>query len=173
MPQILLIYTDIANNPNDLSMLNKLRKFFNKLDEPDAANIHLDASEQQLARAALMFHVIAADGIVLEAEKNKLLQVLETDFGLSSSDAAQLFEDAKSADREATDLYSFTSVLKHRLDEAQRLELIENLWEMVFSDGEIHELEDNVVWRIAELLAIDKRDRMEIKRSVRQKLQAG
>ena len=43
---------------------------------------------------------------------------------------------------------------------------------MVFSDGEIHELEDNVVWRIAELLAVDKRDRMEIKRNVRQKLQA-
>jgi uncharacterized tellurite resistance protein B-like protein len=154
-------------------MLNKLRKFFKKLDEPDAANIHLDASEQQLAQAALMFHVIAADGIIQDEEKTKFREVFETNFGLSSGESDQLFEDAKSADREATDLYSFTSVLKHRLDEAQRLELIENLWEMVFSDGEIHELEDNVVWRIAELLAIDKRDRMEIKRNVRHKLQAG
>jgi ABC-2 type transport system ATP-binding protein len=33
------------------------------------------------------------------------------------------------------------------------------------------ELEDNVVWRIAELLAVDKRDRMELKRDVRREMQ--
>ena len=46
------------------------------------------------------------------------------------------------------------------------------LIKMVYADGEIHELEDNVVWRIAELLAIDKRDRMELKRDVRREMQS-
>ncbi|MEO0637039.1 MAG: TerB family tellurite resistance protein, partial [Pseudomonadota bacterium] len=31
---------------------------------------------------------------------------------------------------------------------------------IVYSDGQLHELEDNVVWRIAELLGVSARDRM-------------
>ena len=30
----------------------------------------------------------------------------------------------------------------------------------VLSDGELHELEDNTLWRIAELLGVDRRDRI-------------
>ncbi|MCP4072544.1 MAG: TerB family tellurite resistance protein [Hyphomicrobiales bacterium] len=154
-------------------MLTKLRKFLIKSDDSDTAEKKFDASDQQLAQAALMFHVIAADGRIHDEEKSKLRQVLQTRYGLSQSESNQLFEEAKRADREAIDLYTFTSILKRQLNEEERLELVENLWEMVFSDGEIHELEDNVVWRIAELLAIDKRDRMEMKRNVRRKMQTG
>ncbi len=152
-------------------MLTKLRKFLMKSDDSNTAEKKFDASDQQLAQAALMFHVIAADGMIHDEEKSKLRQVLQTRYGLSRSESDQLFEEAKRADREAIDLYTFTSILKRQLNKEERLELVENLWEMVFSDGEIHELEDNVVWRIAELLAIDKRDRMEMKRNVRRKMQ--
>ena len=50
--------------------------------------------------------------------------------------------------------------------EEERVLIIENLWEMVFADGIVHELEDNVVWRIAELLGVDSRDRMLLKQKV-------
>ncbi len=151
-------------------MLEKLRNFLKKTAEPEATVAGFDATDRQLAQAALMFHVIAADGIVYDEEKQKLHQILETRYELTSVEAQQLIEEARQADNEAIDLYGFTSILKRQLSEQERLDLIENLWEMVYADGEIHELEDNVVWRIAELLAIDKRDRMEMKRKVRNKL---
>ena len=153
-------------------MLDKLRNLLKRTNQSQASQNSFDANDQQLAQAALMFHVIAADGIIRDDEKNKLSQVLESNYALTPQESNQLIEEAKRADREAIDLYSFTSILKHQLDESKRLELVENLWEMVFADGEIHELEDNVVWRIAELLAVDKRDRMEIKQNVRRKMQA-
>jgi len=43
------------------------------------------------------------------------------------------------------------------------------MWEVVFSDGELHELEDNLVWRVAELIGVDTRTRV----SMRQSVQAG
>lgn len=153
-------------------MLTKLRKFLIKSSGTNAAEEHFDASDQQVAQAALMFHVIAADGMIYDEEKAKLRQVLEANYTLSKKESDQLFEEAKRADREAIDLYSFTSTLKRTLSEAERLALVKNLWEMVYADGEIHELEDNVVWRIAELLAINKRDRMELKRDVRREMQS-
>ncbi len=148
-------------------MLTKLRNLIVKTSAPEKSGY--DADDLQLAQAALMFHVIAADGIVYDEEKQRLQSILENRYELTQSDAAQLIEEAHKADSEAIDLYKFTNILKRQLEHDQRLALIENLWEMVYADGELHELEDNVVWRIAELLAIDKRDRMNLKRKVRDK----
>ena len=64
----------------------------------------------------------------------------------------------EAADREAVDLYAFTSVIKNRLDHAARVEFIEILWEIVLADGELHELEDNIVWRVAELIAVEREE---------------
>ena len=84
-----------------------------------------------------------------------------------------LFEEAREIEHAAIDLYGFTSVLKRQLNEHERLSIIENLWEMVFADGEVHELEGNVVWRIAELLNVDGRERMLIKRRVSERRSGG
>ena len=72
------------------------------------------------------------------------------------------------ADREAVDLYAFTSVLKRHLDEEARVEFIGLMWEVVYADGELHELEDNTVWRVAELIGVDRRDRIAARQRARQ-----
>jgi uncharacterized tellurite resistance protein B-like protein len=76
-------------------------------------------------------------------------------------------EEARLADSEAVDLYTFTRTLKRELDPAARLSLVRELWQMVYADGQIHEFEDNIVWRVAELLDVEARDRMALKQSVR------
>ncbi len=73
---------------------------------------------------------------------------------------------ARAADNEAVDLYQFTSVLMRSLSGEERLKFIELLWEIVYSDGENHELEDNLVWRVAELLGVDGRDRVLLRQAV-------
>ena len=73
---------------------------------------------------------------------------------------------AKLAQSDAVDMYRFTSILKTEMEENERLALIEDLWEMVYADGEIHEFEDNVVWRVAELIGIQSRERMVLKQRV-------
>ncbi len=68
------------------------------------------------------------------------------------------------ADKEAIDLYAFTSVLKRHLDAEARKAFIGMMWEIVYADGELHELEDNTVWRVAELIGVESRDRIEARR---------
>jgi len=146
-------------------MFEIIRKFmaeFSEAEEP-AEFIH---SKMQLAEAALMYHVIAVDGIVTDDEKKRMAEVLGAHFELEESEAQILAESAKDAENEAVDLYKFTSALKYALSEEERILIVENLWEMVFADGVVHELEDNVIWRIAELLAVDSRDRMLLKQKV-------
>ena len=80
--------------------------------------------------------------------------------------AYRLAKAGEKADNEAIDLYAFTSVLKRHLDAEARKAFIELMWEIVYADGEVHELEDNIVWRVAELIGVESRDRIEARRRV-------
>lgn len=146
-------------------MLKFLRTFMDdlgKAEEPVAV-IH---SQKQLAQAALMYHVIAVDGVIRSEERKRLIEVLSGQFEIDEVEALELAEQGRDAEHEAIDLYKFTSILKRALEEDERIKIIENLWEMVFADGVVHEMEDNVVWRVAELLGVDGRDRMLLKQRV-------
>jgi uncharacterized tellurite resistance protein B-like protein len=52
------------------------------------------------------------------------------------------------------------------LDEAGRLRVVEMLWEMVYADGTVTEFEQNVMWRVADLLAVSSRDRIALRERV-------
>nr|WHW29409.1 putative TerB family tellurite resistance protein [uncultured bacterium] len=124
------------------------------------------ALDKNLAAAALMVHVIAADGKITADEEARLHAVLREHYSVSEDDAKELTAAAKEAQSDAVDMYRFTSVLKEQMDEPERLALIEDLWEMVYADGKVHEFEDNVVWRVAELIGIQSRERMVLKKRV-------
>ena len=47
-----------------------------------------------------------------------------------------------------------------------RLKLVEMLWEIAYVDGAISEFEDNVMWRVADLLAVSPRDRIALRQRV-------
>ena len=70
------------------------------------------------------------------------------------------------ADRDAIDLYRFTSLLNRSLDEAGRLRIVEMMWEIVYADRRVTELEDNLIWRAADLLGISSRERIELRQRV-------
>ena len=126
--------------------------------------------DTKLAAAALMVHVIAADGKIDPQEEEKLRAVLRDHYAVSAQEADFLEKSARKAQSEAVDLYGFTSVLKSQMSHEERLALVEDLWEMVYADGTVHEFEDNVVWRVAELIGISGRERMILKGRVKDRL---
>ncbi len=40
------------------------------------------------------------------------------------------------------------------------------MWEIVFADGKRDELEDNLLWRAADLLGVSQRERIDMRRRV-------
>jgi len=118
------------------------------------------AEDPRVAAAALMYHVMDADGVRQDAEWERIKQILREAYGLSGEALDKLVSAGGEADEDAVDLYSFTSLLKKHLEPAQRVEFVGLMWEIAFADGELHELEDNTLWRIAELLGVDRRDQI-------------
>lgn len=129
----------------------------------------LNADEPRVAATALLYHVMSADGVRQDVEWERLKQVVSEAYGVSGGELAALLAAGEKADGEAVDLYAFTSVLMRHLDEAGRIEFIRSMWEVVYADDELHELEDNTMWRVAELLGVDRRDRIAMRQEVARK----
>ena len=124
------------------------------------------AMDERLATAALLVHTIAVDGEIKPREKQALHDALTHRFGLTRSEADDLIARARERDNEAVDLYGFTSVLKRSLEPEGRERVIEMMWEIVYADGGVHEFEDNMVWRVAELLGVSSRDRIRLRKRI-------
>lgn len=147
-------------------MLAAIRRFLAEMSGDDS-KVAVDEGGIQLAAAALLFHVVAVDGVVSDGERAMLSDLLARRFALSPEDVKSLVTAAENADAEAVDLYGFTSVLKRKLDVTDRERIIEMMWRLVYADGSVHEFEDNVVWRVAELLGVSSQIRIRLKQSVR------
>lgn len=147
-------------------MLTALRQFISRLHQSPDEGHAFNEDDHRLAIAALLVHAVSIDGVVDEAEKSTIRAVLKREFELSDAETSELVAEARERDQEAVDLYAFTSVLKRALDEKGRKRSVEMLWEIVYADGAVHEFEDNLVWRVAELLGVSRHERLRLKRRV-------
>src|SRR5689334_7012771 len=148
-------------------MLDRLISFLKSLPDAGADKRALSPDDPRVAAAALMFNVVNADGVGEDREKAKLRQALSKAYSLTGGALDQLVKAAETAEREAIDLYAFTRVLRRELDAEARLKFIGLLWEMAYADGRADELEDNAVWRIAELIGVDSRDRIAARQRIK------
>jgi phosphoribosyl 1,2-cyclic phosphodiesterase len=73
---------------------------------------------------------------------------------------AHLSEDCNSAElatataQQATDLFGFTSQINERFDMAQKLHMVELMWQVAYADGHLADHERHVLWRVADLLHV-------------------
>jgi len=117
-----------------------------------------DTIDTKLAVAALLVHLAHVDGIIKPEERETIAHVLEEHFDLTPHAVEKLMQEATRHDADAVDFYKFTAALA-KLDEDDRIGIIRLMWQVVYADHENHELEDNMVWRVAELIGVSARKR--------------
>ena len=149
-----------------MTLLAKLKEFTDRLLGEDQRAKTLREEELQLAAAALLVHVTGVDGHVDPEERRKLKNLMQKCFNLDETEFRRVVGEAEAWEHEAVDLYSFTSVLCRELDQEGRQRIVEMLWEIVRADGVLHEFEDNLVARSAELLGVSSRDRVRLRKIV-------
>ncbi|MEA3027089.1 MAG: hypothetical protein QOF91_2374 [Alphaproteobacteria bacterium] len=120
----------------------------------------------RLATAALLVHSAAIDGDMTDAKHRRLQSLLKQRFELDDAAADELIEQAAAADEKAVDLYHFTHRLNGSLGEHERLRMIEMMWTIAYADGTVSEFEDNLIWRVADLLGVSSTERIALRHRV-------
>jgi uncharacterized tellurite resistance protein B-like protein len=136
-------------------MLKTLKDLFDSL-LPPAGGTSQRAAEHtlQLATAVLLVEVMRADASFHDAERIAVLAALRTVFHLADDEAQRLAELATATARQATDLFGFTSQINDRFDMAQKLHMVELMWQVAYADGHLADHERHVLWRVADLLHV-------------------
>jgi len=116
-----------------------------------------------VATCALLLELAHADGEFDQREQQHLEALIEQRFALSPEARDELLRLAHQQRHASVDLYAFTRLLNDAFNPAQKLELVAELWSIVFSDGTMHHHEEYLVRRICDLLHIPHRSMIEAK----------
>jgi uncharacterized tellurite resistance protein B-like protein len=147
-------------------VFDAIKSFVADLATGDKHAAAFDDNDHRVAFAALLVHAATVDGNLATAESDKLRALLKQRFELDDAAADQLIEQATAADREAIDLYHFTHLLNRSLDQAGRCRMIEMMWQIAYADGNVSEFEDNLIWRVADLLGVSSTERIALRQRV-------
>lgn len=127
-----------------------IRHFFqSRLSAPEAAH---RPEPVAIAACALLLEIAHADDVFGEAERARILRAAREDLGVAAADVDEVVRLAEEERRESVDLYQFTRLVGEKFTREQRLRLIEVIWGLVYSDGTLSAVENQLARRIAELL---------------------
>lgn len=138
-------------------MLNKLNDFLATLIPTG----HADSRPEhtlQLATAVLLVEVMRADADSTASEQATVLKILGEHFNLSAAEVAQLAELGHRTATAANDFQQFTSLLNRELDMADKVRILEYMWQVAYADSTISAHEHHLMQKIAGLLYISHKD---------------
>ena len=115
-------------------------------DKEDTKNLEL--------LSGLMIEAAYTDGKLDDIELNKIKTSLINVFDEDPSEVNLVLNQAIVNKNNSKSLHHYTSFINKNYTENRKLLLIEVLWEIVLSDGEIHDYESNLIRRLAGLLYI-------------------
>lgn len=139
-------------------MFARIRKLLD-LGASDASPAPSPDHELRMASACILVEAALVDGHVDDREMQHIHDVLGQHFGLETGEVRILVDEATRIAGDAVCWHRFTRILKAEFDAAERLSMMQQLWQVVLADGELHAYEDSLVRRIAGLLHIDDGDR--------------
>jgi uncharacterized tellurite resistance protein B-like protein len=122
----------------------------------------------QLAVAALLVEAAWRDDVFEPVERDAIERVLAERFDISAEEAGALLQTA--SDNRSNQLFGFTNKIVKAMGEADRIKVIEMLWEVAYADGVLDADEDALIRRVAGLMFVSDQDRGFARRRVRERL---
>ena len=146
-------------------MLKNILQWFQKKPEKDTK---ADNGPQRAA-AVLLLEVAFSDDDFSEQERQALPALLEKHTGLSAHETAELIELAQQERDTATSVHQFTRHLNEHFSLEQKIDLVQTLWAVAYSDKQIDRYEDHIIRKIADLLHLRHSEFMQCKQKAQAK----
>lgn len=140
-------------------MLSAISNFFDAFLKPSSQDSTRARSHKvQLACAALLMELITADQHRDEKEQLALRDILRDTFQLQEEELQQLQLLAEQEARAATSLFQFTSLINENYGYEQKVQLLEQLWQIAYADGRLDRYEEHLIRKISDLLYLSHGD---------------
>ena len=96
-----------------------------------------------------------------------MLNILGTKLSIDEKALGELSELAQKKSDESTSLYEFTREINDKYQYEEKVQLIEDLWRIAYSDERIDKYEDYVIRKVADLVYVTHSDFIKSKLKVK------
>ena len=148
-------------------MLDAIKSFFGTSMAPESPDEEIDESDVRLAACALLIEIAYADDDFTSDERQHLASAIHRQYGLDEERAGELIGLAEEARANAVDLWQFTKLIKSTYSLGQKVVLLEVMWGLVYSDGELSSHEESLMRRVCHLLDVAPGYLSDVKKRVR------
>lgn len=136
-------------------MLHILKEFFAQLTGPgEEVEAAQTAQRIQLATAVLLVEVLRAEPMLEAAERSAVLHALHARFQLPDDALSELMALAQDTAKTAYDYQHFTGLLNDHFTQAEKIEVVEAMWQVAYADAHLDANENHVISKVAGLLHV-------------------
>ena len=134
------------------------------IESTDSESDDLDRETAlRMATTVLMIDVARADHVFEDSEFDRVLQLVESHFGVTGIEAAELIDIANDKAEKLTSAFEFTQILHKHLVETEKARIVSLLWQIAYADGRLDKYEDSLVLKISDLLHVSRGRVMRLK----------
>jgi uncharacterized tellurite resistance protein B-like protein len=120
----------------------------------------------RVATCAILLEMARVDGKFSDSEKSQIIQTLEDVHGLSEEAVIELIKATSEKLEESIDLWHFTNLINQNYSVEEKIQVIEMVWRLAYSDGVLEEHEDYLLHKLANLLHLTHKQLIEAKLKV-------
>jgi uncharacterized tellurite resistance protein B-like protein len=141
-------------------MLNRIKSLLAGGAAPEPGR---ERERIQVATCVVLLEMAHADEQLHELEEALVRDLLQRKFDLPAADVTELMELARRERSASLDLFQFTRRINDEFSRAEKLEIMETLWRVVYADGMLDQHEDYLVRQLATLLRLGHHEMIEAK----------
>ncbi len=150
-------------------MLSIFKRFFEGQDNDRRGARGGQDKEARLrtATCVILLEAATADDTFSDTEQKKVIEILKSRFGMTDEAVKELIDESKRARRNEADIWYFTNLINQNLSNEEKYELMESVWEVIYSDGTLGEFENYIAQKLYRMLNIDHSKFIELKMKVK------
>ena len=144
-------------------MASFLKNLFAQNDRPGSSTARDPATRIRVATCAILVEMANSDDDFTDDERIHIIDVLKGRFSLTEGEAEELIGVAERELDKSVDLYRFTNTIKENFSENERVEVLEEIWRVVYTDGKLSGREDTLAHKLSFLLGLTHKQMIDAK----------
>jgi len=144
-------------------MIDFVKKFFSGSSQKSMGQSDERVHDIRVATCALLLEMSRIDGDFSAEERDGIIRIMTDDFALSPDIAQSLLDAADDELRGSRDLWEFTSLINKHYSMEEKMQIIETVWRIAYTDRRLDQHEDALAHKLADLLRLTHRQMIDAK----------
>jgi len=149
-------------------MIDLVKKFFGKRIKNSTEEGEDSLHDVRIATCALLLEMSQIDGEFSESERENILSIIKKEYEVDDEHVTTIIEAADKELKGSLDLWQFTNLINQNYAQEEKIEIIEMVWRIAYTDGKLDKHEDFLVHKLANLLRLNHRQLIDAKIKIRE-----